>query len=150
MPKISIGIASGSLPASTVQAYPFIPGLISASLKIWTFPALGRTGTGAWANVRDEQANATARATNFCIGPSLYFRMRTLLGAVPIIVQIFKEWETFSGTFRATPEARVADRCDPGCSRRRDLDPIQPAVRRAAADGPAPAAALSCPPSASV
>src|ERR1700694_3665065 len=95
MPKISIGIASGSLPASTVQAYPFIPGLISASLKIWTFPALGRTGTGVWANVRDEQATATARAANFCIGPSLHFRMRsTIWGAVPIIVQIFKEWET--------------------------------------------------------
>src|ERR1700686_3287057 len=114
MPKISIGIASGSLPASTVQAYPFMPGLMSASLKIWTFPALGRTGAGAWPNVRDEKANATARAA---------------------------------------PEARFADRCDPGCNRLRDPGPIQRVLRQAAgqaaADGPAPAAALSCPPSAS-
>src|SRR5579864_1106673 len=91
MPRISIGIASGSLPTSTVQAYPFMPGLMSASLKIWTFPALGRTGAGAWPNMRDEQANAPARAANFCIGPSLYFRMRSTIWVLFLLSSRFSK-----------------------------------------------------------
>src|SRR5579864_496442 len=68
-----------------------MPGLMSASLKIWTFPALGRTGAGAWPNTRDEQANATARAANFCIGPSLYFRMRSTIWVLFLLSSRFSK-----------------------------------------------------------
>src|SRR5215813_606016 len=60
MPTISTGIGSGSVPCSTVQAQPFIPGLTSLSCMISGLPALGRGG-GASAAARG-RANAALNA----------------------------------------------------------------------------------------
>src|SRR5277367_826807 len=48
-----------------------MPGLRSASLKIWTFPALGRTGAGSCAKRKEQHAADTASAANFCMGTIL-------------------------------------------------------------------------------
>src|ERR1700731_4800710 len=118
---ISTGMGSGSEPESTVHAYPFIPGLRSASLKIWTLPALGRMGVaGSWLKTTKEHARATASAANFCMGPSLILLMKHL-SAFPIIVQIFDQRERVVLGISSTAEGR----CGSDCSRPRDPDPTR-------------------------
>src|SRR5580700_3074907 len=104
-----------------------MPGLRSASLKIWTFPALGRTGAGSWPKRKEQHAAATASAANFCMGTILVTDAGTPCWLPFIIVQIFKERE--SG-MQKLGRITFADRYRPDCSRRRGLD----RVRRAAAD----------------
>src|SRR5271154_4294818 len=100
MPTISTGSGSDSPPASTVHAVPCIPGFRSASLKISTLPALGRTGAGSWARTTKEHANATTSAADFGMKPSFNYNQPSILlsafelfdvkhrSAVPIMNQI--------------------------------------------------------------
>jgi hypothetical protein len=61
-------------------------------LKIWTLPALGRTGAGSWPNIEKEHAAATANAANFCMGTILVAACTYSVLLVSIMVQIFEEW----------------------------------------------------------
>ena len=67
-PMISTGTASGSVPAKTVQAVPFMPGFSSEVFMVSTGPASGRRiGVSAASAVllRTASEYSTAAVRNF-------------------------------------------------------------------------------------
>src|SRR5271170_4182413 len=99
-----------------------MPGLMSASLKISTFPVLGRTGadSGAGAAKTDVHASATEWAANF-MGPSLTTKDTVLGTSVPIMIYFIERgFRAASQEERPQEGARRHNRC-PNGGRRRDL-----------------------------
>src|SRR5580698_10036592 len=99
-----------------------MPGLRSASLKIWTFPALGRTGAGSCAKRKEQHAADTASAANFCMGTILVTDtgIRCLF---PYYDPDFRE--AGREALHSVGRVRFADRYRPGCSRRRGPDRVR-------------------------